>query len=112
MGSVDSLTDQHNFHVGEAAIYTSISKFSLLLSCPVDKEFSSNETLKFIDTLFLLHNLVIILSLHFVPGLQAAFCTDLTKAVLLFFSVTKGRSSDFYPGNSGVGGERQKVLAK
>ena len=50
--------------------------------------------------------------MHFVPGLQDAFCTDLTKTVLLFFSVTKGRSSDFYQGNSGVGGERQKVLAK
>ena len=39
-----------------------------------------------------------------VCSLQSAFCTEWTKIVLLFFSVTRGRSTDFHQGDSEVGG--------
>ena len=57
-------------------------------------------------------NLFSVCILYSVPSLQSAFCTEWTKIVLLFFSVTRGRSTDLHQGDSDWGWSRlrQHVL--
>ena len=50
-------------------------------------------------------NLFSVCIFYSVSSLQSAFCTEWTKIVLLFFSVTRGRSTDFHQGDSEVGGD-------
>ena len=48
-------------------------------------------------------NLSSVCIFYSVPSLQSAFCTAWTKIVLLFFSASKGRSTDFHQGDSDWG---------
>ena len=104
----------------------SVSCYNL---CTAGKQFSCNEPLMLIDALLLLHvhncrwhivlyqmrnglNLFSVCIFYSVSSLQSAFCTEWTKIVLLFFSVSRGRSTDFHQGDSdwGWGRLRQNVL--
>ena len=50
-------------------------------------------------------NLFSVCTFYSVSSLQSAFCTEWTKIVLLFFSVTRGTPTDFHEGDSEVGAD-------